>query len=135
MLWEVSDIHTWVYGGSATWEFVPTYNRDGRDMIHRYCEGVARVWNATKVSAHEYAPTDKVVVIICNLGYVMVVDIYRKQRDWEVFRRWISSCDDLLYVVPVVRRVLAREGFSDVDDVMNYIAEHWIGLIRRWTRL
>ena len=145
MSWEVSSsVNVWVYGGDATWEAAPNVYKteDGRDVIHRYCEGVAKAWNAVKVSAHEYAPTDEVVVIICNLGNSMVVDIYkkghletfRKWGHWGVFRRWISSCSDLRYILPVVRKILSREGFSDVSDVVNYIVEHWSGLLRYWAQ-
>jgi hypothetical protein len=123
----------------VTWEFAPNAYKteDGRDMIHRYCDGVAKAWNAVEVSAHEYAPTDSAVVIICNVGHFMEIDIYRKVKvgHWEVLRRRVLSCVDLPYVIPVVKRVLARVGFSNVDDVVNYIAERWIGVIRFFTRL
>jgi hypothetical protein len=138
MLWEVSSsVNTWEVGGYVAWESAPNVykSEDGRDIIHRYCDGVAKTWNAVKVSAHEYAPTGKVVVIVCNIGYFVEVDIYRKVEHWEVLRRRILSCNDFPYVIPVVKRVLARGGFSNVDDVVNYIAERWIGLIRHLIQL
>jgi hypothetical protein len=128
---------TWEVGG-CVWEFAPNVYRqseDGKDVIYRYCNGVPKAWNAVEVSAGEYVATDRVVVIVCQIGNFMEIDIYRKLRYWEVLRRRILSCSDLPYVLPVIKRVLAREGFSNVDDVVNYIAERWIGLIRYFTQL
>lgn len=128
---------TWEVGGYVTWEFAPNvYKKDGKDVIYRYCDGVPKVWNAVMVSAHEYETADKVVVIVCQSGNFMEVDIYRKLRYWEVLRRRVLSCNDLPYVIPVIKRVLAWEGFSNVaDEVVNYIAERWVGLIRSFTQL
>jgi hypothetical protein len=110
-------------------------SEDGRDVIHRYCDGMVKVWNAVAVETYEYVPTDKVVVIVCNSGLFTYVDIYRKQRHWEVMRRHVSSCDDLRYFLPTIKRVLTREGFSDVADVVNYIADYWAKQIRHWTEI
>jgi hypothetical protein len=128
MWWEVGD---------SAWEFAPNVykSEDGRDIIHRYCDGVAKAWNATAVSAHEYAPTDRVVVIVCNMGYLTFIDIYRKQRNWEVLRRQILSCNDIPYVIPVVKRVLAREGFDNAMDIVNCIVERWVKLLQLWAQL
>ncbi len=128
MFWEV---------GGVTWEIAPNAytGEDGRDVIHRYCDGIAKVWNAVEMSVYEYMPTDRVVVIVCNVGYLTFIDIYRKQRHWEVLRRQIISCNDLPYVIPVVKRVLTRERFGNVTDVVNYIVERWIKLIRYLAQL
>jgi hypothetical protein len=126
----------WEAGGSVVWEFAPNvYKEDGRDVIYRYCDGVAKAWNATMVSAHAYAPTDRVVVIVCNVGYLTFIDIYRKQQNWEVLRRQILSCNDIPYVIPVVKRVLAREGFDNAMDVVNYIVARWSALLQLWAQL
>jgi hypothetical protein len=128
----------WEVGGYADWEYAPNVfkkTEDGKDVIYRYCEGMNKVWNAVEISTYEYATTDRVVVIICHMGYFMEIDIYRKSRYWEVLRRRVLSCNDLPYVIPVVKRVLAWEGFKNVDDVVNHIAERWIGVIRFFTQL
>jgi hypothetical protein len=108
---------------------------DGRDIIHRYCEGMIKAWNAVEVALYEYAPTDNIVVIVCNDGLFTYVDIYRKERHWEVMRRHISSCDDLRYFLPTIKRVLARERFNAVDEVVNYIVDHWARQLRYWAQL
>jgi hypothetical protein len=126
MWWEVS-------GGG--WDIATNVYREGdREVIHRYCEGMVKTWNAEKVSAHEYVATDKVVVILCDAGESMIIDIYRKSRHWEVLRRKISSCDDLRYILPTIRRLLTREGF-DATGLMNYIAERWGRLLQRWMQV
>jgi hypothetical protein len=138
MLWKVSSsVNTWEVGDYVAWKSAPNVykSEDGRDIIHRYCDGVAKAWNAVAVETYEYAPTGGVVVIVCNSGLFTFVDIYRKVGHWEVLRRRVSSCDDLRYFLPVVKRVLAREGFGDVEDVVNYIADYWARQIRNWAQL
>ncbi len=127
----------WEVGGYITWEPAPNVYKidDGKDIIYRYCDGVIKVWNATEMETYEYVPTDRVVVIICNVGYFTFIDIYRKQRYWEVFRRQILSCNDIPNIIPVIRRVLAREGFGNIDDVVNYIVDRWINLLRYFAKL
>ena len=118
------------------WEIAGNVYREGdRDMIHRHCDGEVKAWNATAVETSSYAPTNNIVVIVCNAGHFTYVDIYRKQRNWEVLRKQISSCDDLRYMLPVIRKLLVREGFDDAMDVVNYIAEYWARQIRRWAQL
>jgi len=111
------------------------YHEGDRDVIYRHCDGEAKAWNATAVETEGYVPTSNLVVIVCNAGLFTYVDIYRKERHWEVLRKQISSCDDLRYTLPVVRRLLVREGFDDATDVVNYIAEYWARQIRRWAQL
>ncbi|MEM3457555.1 hypothetical protein, partial [Thermofilum sp.] len=95
------------------WEIAANVYREGeRDVIYRHCDGEVKAWNAT-VEVDGYVPTGNIVVIVCNAGLFTCVDIYRKQRNWEVLRKHISSCDDLRYTLPVVRRLLVREGFDD----------------------
>ncbi|MEM4964223.1 MAG: hypothetical protein QXT13_08760 [Pyrobaculum sp.] len=117
------------------WEIAANVYREGeRDVIYRHCDGEVKAWNATAVEVDGYVPTGNIVVIVCNAGLFTCVDIYRKQRNWEVLRKRISSCDDLRYTLPVVRRLLVREGFDDVVDVVNYIAEYWARQIHRWAQ-
>jgi len=124
-------------GDNVAWEFAPNVYRseDGRDIIHRYCDGVAKAWNAAVVATHEYAPTDRVVVIVCDIGHVTFIDIYRKRQNWEVMSKHISFCTDIPYVIPVVMTVLAKEGFGNAADVVNYIAGRWVKLLQFWTQL
>lgn len=118
------------------WDIAANVYRDGdRDVIYRHCDGEARAWNATVEETGAYVPTSNIVVIVCNAGYFTYIDIYHKQQNWEVLRMKISSCDDFRYVLPTVRRILAREGFNNIDDVVNYIAEYWANQIRRWAQL
>jgi len=127
----------WEVGGNVTWEFAPNVYRseDGRDIIHRYCDGVAKAWNATMVAAHEYAPTDRVTVIVCNMGYLTFIDIYRKRQNWEVMRRQILSCNDIPYVIQAIKKALTIEGFGNATDVVNYIVERWVTLLQFWAQL
>jgi hypothetical protein len=111
------------------------YREDNREVICRHCDGETKVWNATAVETDCYVPTSNVVVIVCNAGYTTYIDVYRKQRNWEVLRKRISSCDDLRYTLPTIKRMLLREGFNDAADVVNYVAEYWAKQIRRWAQL
>lgn len=117
------------------WEIAANVYREGeRDVIYRHCDGELKAWNATPVEVDVYVPTGNIVVIVCN-DDITYVDIYRKQRNWEVLRKRISSCDDLRYTLPVIRRLLVREGFDDATDVVNYIAKYWARQIHRWAQL
>ncbi len=118
------------------WDVAANVYREGdRDVIYRHCDGEAKAWNATAVEMEGYVPTGNIVVIVCNAGYFTYVDIYKKQRHWEVMRRHISSCDDLRYILPTIRRLLVREGFDDATDVVSYIAEYWAKQVRHWAQL
>ena len=119
------------------WDVAANVYREGdRDVIYRHCDGEVKAWNAAAVETGGYVPTSNIVVIVCNAGYFTYIDIYRKtQRHWEVLRRRISTCDELQYTLPMIRKLLVREGFDDATDVVNYIAEYWAKQIRRWAQL
>jgi len=118
------------------WEIAGNVYREGdRDVIYRHCDGEAKAWNATAVEVDGYVPAGNLVVIVCNAGVFTYIDIYRKQRNWEVLRKHISSCDDLRYILPTIRKLLTREDFDDATDVVNYIAEYWAKQIHYWAQL
>jgi hypothetical protein len=117
------------------WDVAANVYREGdRDVIYRHCDGETRIWNATAVDEGAYTPLGNVVVVVCNSGNYTYVDIYRKQEHWRVLRRKVS-CEDLQYMLPMLRKLLIREGFDDATDVVNYIAEQWGRQIRRWAQL
>jgi hypothetical protein len=120
------------------WEYAGNVYKteDGKYRIHRYCEGETKTWNVVKVEIYEYEPVSNVAVILCRTGTFISIDIYRRMsQGWDVLHYRIASCDELRYTLPVIRRLLAREFFDKVEEVVNYLAERWIKEIRRWTQL
>jgi endo-1,4-beta-mannosidase len=111
------------------------YQEGNKEVIHRYCDGEAKAWNATVEDTDTYVPTSDIVVIVCNANYHTYIDVYKREKRWEVLRVKISSCDDFRYVLPMIGRLLMREGFDNVSDVVDYIAEYWARQIRRWAQL